>query len=228
MATLSSIRSKVRLRIQEPTADRFTDANLNDLINDAQDEFCLDTEYTKSSWTYTAVLNQKTYTLPSDLLNIERVSFDDLKIQETTLSELDKLDEDLDEDSDDDDKWVNQTGTPTNYVFVTENVIRLYPYPDSDAAGKTIEIYGIQIPADLSSDTDISDISSIFERTIADWVAWQVFDMDGETTQAVRYEKKYNKGVGLAIRMKERRIKEDPLIPEADDDFKFNEKVWKK
>ena len=225
MATLSSIRAKVRLRIQEPTADRFSDANLNDLINDAQDEFCLDTEYTKSSWTYTAEKDKKTYKLPSDLLNIERVSFDYLKLQETTLSELDKLDEDLDEDSDDSDKWVNQTGKPTNYVFVTENVIRLSPYPDSDAAGKTIEIYGVQIPEDLTSDSDVSDISAIFERTIADWVAWQVFDMDGETTQAVRYEKKYNKGVGLAIRMKERRIKEDPLFPKANDDFKYNKKV---
>jgi len=223
MATLSSIRDKIRRRIQEPSADRYSDADLNAFINEAQKEFSLDTEYTLSSWTFSASEDVAEYKLPSDLLNIIRVSFDDLRLKETTLSELDKLDEDLDEDSDDDDKWVNQTGTPTHYLFVTENVIRLYPYPDSDADGKTIEIYGVQIPKTLSNDADKSDISDIFERTIADWVAWQIFDIEGEIDQAIRFERKYNKGIATAIRLKNRRIKEEPLYLEADDNFKYKE-----
>jgi hypothetical protein len=151
---LSDIRNQVRIFLKDTSSDtdrqRWSDTQINNAINIAQNNVNCLTWCTHSSYSISVTTGTREYDLGSDVYGVERVTLDDKIIPMLSIKKLDKGDED----------WEGSTtdGTPTNYYIrqnltssETNYVIGFDPLPDDDFTAK---IFYITIPDDMSADSD--------------------------------------------------------------------------
>lgn len=99
----------------------------------------------EATHTDTSVASTATYTRPTSVIEIWRVTFDGNKIQKLQPREVDELNFNT---------TTAQTGTPRYYSDYA-SVITLYPTPDSGAASKTIKYFTYDEPGTVSSSSTI-------------------------------------------------------------------------
>jgi len=216
--TLSDIIKRVRFIIGEPNEDRFTDDDSSlspmgiiSLINDAALDFASLSHCLLSSSTTSLVAAQSEYSLPSDCLAPYRITVDGEEIRQKTQRELDEL---LSE-------WQSESGTPLYYFYSGETTIRLVPTPDTDMAGKDLEIFYYEKPDEMSQDTDVCDIPDEYCPYLASYVGAIILENDGEVNKANLHWQRYYSGVKIAKQATERRIKRE--YPTR---FKMKTEVW--
>lgn len=148
--TLSDIRTEIRLRTHDVNSSRYryTDAQLKNLINEAQRDVNNGTWVTAKSTTTALVSGTTYYDLPTDIVAVLRVTRDYKLLSETTIDALDA-------------KfiggaWENSGGAPNSYFqdMSRPGQIGLYPFPNSAANAGNMRIIYIAQPTDLSSDSD--------------------------------------------------------------------------
>ena len=130
MTTLSDIRTDVRNRLIETTADFFTNAELLTWINYGYKNFVQRTEWLEKMRAYPIVANQYDYTLPSDLVKVQKVRYRDNQTVEI---------QDLEE-------WFDSVGTfqgtgtpPQIYrLFPWHSTLRIYPIPSAASEATTV------------------------------------------------------------------------------------------
>lgn len=89
MTALSTIRADIRVRLIETSAEYYTDAELLTYINYACREFARKTEWVERVKAFPLVANQFDYTLPSDVLKVEGMWWQDqYKIEPDDLEEF--------------------------------------------------------------------------------------------------------------------------------------------
>jgi len=146
--TLSEIRSQIRRYLNDVSTDtskqRWSDTELNFLINQAQKEIC-DTVWClyKSSTIYT-VANSTYYALPNDLYVIYRVTIDNEVLPEKTIKALDA----------EDAYWMKASAGKPEYYYITLDKARIGLYPTPDKQYK-LKIDYVRIPSDLTNDSDV-------------------------------------------------------------------------
>ena len=150
---LADIRTEVRKYVNDPSTDtakqRWSDAEINTIINQGHIDACQQTWCLYAS-THIALTKDTTYySLPDDMFLSARVVYGGTTIlEETTINTLDR----------DDENWLStSTGVPTNYYINMEKTkIGLYPVPSS-AYASSIDIFYVKVPEPdaLSSDTDV-------------------------------------------------------------------------
>lgn len=137
--------------INDPSNTKFTAAQKQAEIQKAQEVFVLDTACLKDTTSFTLVAGTAEYSLPTDILDVIRVSHAALKLERVSQFEMDVL-----VDSD----WTDDTGTPVKYYIDLDpnnKKIHFYPIPNAtavSAAATAIMEYLKQPPA-LSSDSDV-------------------------------------------------------------------------
>lgn len=125
----------------EPDRNRFSIALLKDLLYEAELIIAKKTEcIMKTDETITAVANQRSYPLPSDLLDfkIEKIYFADSS-DTNDKKELKKID--IETLNAWDSGWMIRTGTPSNwYIDFENNKYCFYPYSPSISGANRIKI----------------------------------------------------------------------------------------
>lgn len=135
--------------IGDPSAQRFTAAQVQAEIQKAQEWFVLDTRCLTDNVTDTSVADQASYDLQSDCLDIKRLAHKGIELKRISKFELDRY---TNQD------WSDDKGTP-KYYFVdldpNNKKYSLYPIPQGEDAGANLAQEYIKIPPALSSDSSV-------------------------------------------------------------------------
>lgn len=133
--TLSSVRTDVLYRLGDSNESVWTDTEVDSYIVEGYNLFVRSTRCLWD-WEYTNdVGGQGTYALPSDLLVIDRVTYDGKKIDALTDRELRGLDQ----------RYMTTEGEPLAYSVRQDGIgyIRFYPIPSSPDAYSVTGTWGI-------------------------------------------------------------------------------------
>lgn len=156
MATrIENIISKARDRLADPTGERWSDARLLRLVNDAHEDIVIHSEMLKATVDIPLVVNQFIYELPSDCYRLLRASYEATPLPLLSYNAMDEQgrkqivndtamdywERDKDRSVDDFDSrqvtWQDDTGSTVEAViFDNRNPqqIRFYPIPDEGIA----------------------------------------------------------------------------------------------
>lgn len=182
--TLSEIRGEARLMIGQIESDNsnFTNAQLNAWVNEAYRLTCVDLGVVP--------ISESTYTLQTSItLDTDTISVDIAKIliqpqgdwRELEIIGLDDL---LRMDPD----WENaDTGEPKYLVRTNAGAARLYPPPNAanDGQAASVKTYGLELPTNLSADSDVTALPHNLDDILAHYVAYRCFQRLNDMDRAV-------------------------------------------
>lgn len=190
--TLSQIQTEVRIRIKDNFTgrQRYTDTQLTALINEAQRDVSNNTWVVTRSTSFTTTAGTTYYTLPSDVLAIQRVTSSFQNLNEVTL---------IKQDGDNSNSaWELSNGTALQAYFQDpsqSNKIGFYPWPLNATSTSTIKIiYSAQVP-DLANSTDLPFNGELRYTPYVDllifYPAYRVYLIEGEQDKATIYRQEY-------------------------------------
>lgn len=149
MATLGSLLTDVRNRLDETTSGQWTDAELRSWINEGARDVSRRTETLQTSSDLTVVADTQEYTLPVDTLRVHRAEW-----RPTASSQVYPLDY-RDFNSMDSIWWSSQTtttGYPTFYtMWGYPPGLKVVLYPTPSEAG-TLKVFYYKTTTDLATD----------------------------------------------------------------------------
>lgn len=163
--TRISMTTTVRRYINEtdPMNSHFEEDEIYDYLNQGIRFLGTEMEWPMQTAEATSVADQAVYSLPEDFISLTDLYFDnkDLPIierQDLSAKRLDWQDAD--------------SGTP-RYAYKADNAkIGLWPPPDSDNEGLTLQIQYVKVPADLSDDTTSPDLHVAFQDCLPFYAAF--------------------------------------------------------
>lgn len=148
--TRGTLRSLVNLLVGDPSQQRFTAAQVQAKLEEAQERFVLDTRVLRDAISDTSVAGTAEYNLPSDVLNIVWMAHKGLK-----LTRISKADLFFYKSA---DRWDDDSGTP-RYYYVNldpnDQQYGLFPIPTAADAGANISGEYLKMPPVLSSDSSV-------------------------------------------------------------------------
>lgn len=155
MATLTSLLADVRDRLDETTANQWTDAMLTRWINEGLRDVARRTETLMDRDTIAAVAGVQEYTLGTDMLRVYRVEYKrtgDTQIYNLEYKDFNNLDAVW---------WTSQAITQNTPSYFTmwgyPPAAKLIVYPKPAAAG-TFTVFFYKTPALLVSGSDVAEI----------------------------------------------------------------------
>jgi hypothetical protein len=186
MATrVEKILSNARLTLADPKKERWDDDTLLAILNEAQVDFCQQTQMLHERIDVPIVIGNPYFTLPDDCWQLTRVLYDDSPLPLVTHHELDNVtfsrrfvDFGLPTAG---SRWEVTTGEPQAIIYDRRNMLegKIYPIPDQpleDTAYKfvgtpsetfnEVQLYGVTtqvVSADLKDDYGV--ISSLASLT---------------------------------------------------------------
>ena len=179
---LKSLRSKVRLYIQEPVADRFTDDEINSEINDAYEDLFLKIDRTNTvRLSLTPYINQYKILIPDDIKGIKQVEIikTDGKKVKITKTDFDTFYRILY------DREVWTTKPPSMCIIEGGNILRLDGYVQSDYDYMKLSI--LDVPQLLINDTDVPIFLTAYHKLLAYRAAFMLLNRDGRQDEATTY-----------------------------------------
>lgn len=165
MTALITLRATTRRYINEEDSDNshFTDDEINDYLNQGVMFLGTQMEWPIETATATAVLDQALYTLPDKFISLTQVFFDNVPM--TILDRADLIGIRTD--------WQNAASAKPYIAYKADNsVVGIYPAPDSDNAGLTLQVQTIVFPDTLSQDTDVPDLHDAFQMCLPFYAAF--------------------------------------------------------
>ncbi len=150
--TLSAIRTAVRINIRDTATStslqRYSDSTLNTFINEGQRDIVNNTWILSSYTSFSLSDSVGSYTLPTDVISIQRVSRSNGNLPEVTMAQLD-----FDTGN---STWPVITGLAQYYYQdkSTPDSISIYPIPNASNLG-TLKIIYYCTATTLSSDSDV-------------------------------------------------------------------------
>lgn len=169
--TLLQMRTRVRYMLNETTASFWTDAMLNQWINDACDDLARDTEtlLKVTSPALVSAANTQDIAAPTDLLRIHRIVHKyNSETQQNALHPMDL--------SAMDSVWGSRSdmqGRPCYFALWGTNpsvTIKLFPVPT--AAG-TLTVYYYRRPVAASADGDSVDVAGGWEELVENYCEYR-------------------------------------------------------
>jgi len=206
--TLLQIRDAVRLRIKDvgisSQRQRFTDAQLNEFINQTHRDVVNVTWAVKRSTTIVLVANTTFYAMPTDFITADRLVFDNRNFEEESVQGLDSRFNNAD--------WRTTDGAPEIYFRDEQRPddIGFYPFPDDSGNSTGTVVLGyFAIAPDLSSDSDepfdsINRLQQYSDLLIYEPV-YKVFLIEGEGDKALEYRQYYEKRLELMVSLEGQR-----------------------
>lgn len=144
---LLTLRTEVRGELQEATAAEFTDAELTAYCNDGVLICSQLTEWFEDTYNQTVTAGTASYTLPTNILHLARVTYDRVFLPQTTHYELDR---DL-------ANWrAASNGKPVRHYEPQWDTLKTYPPPDTTgtSASFTAELGAVIAIEDPSGTPD--------------------------------------------------------------------------
>ena len=163
MTRIAEILTRVRDSLADPHKERWTDARLVRLIDEAQKVIARRFELFRGETLVGLTIDNPVYKLPDDVWRITRASFDNRLVPMLTYDEMDKRDS----------AWMTRAGNKLEAIIFNNrsmNEIRVYPLPSEDflSVEYTFEPeFGTVDKPEFSSGDDfgvVSDITNDFEN----------------------------------------------------------------
>ena len=165
--------------------NRFSSARILALVNECQEQANLEAKPINKSFEFPLVSGTTWYSLPSDFLQIYRVTYEQDILKENTPEALDRA-----------SGWSETTAEPTDYFidFASRTLIGFYPYPDSKSTG-TARVEYIAQATDLTTDASIpfNSITELYpyHYGLAYCAAAHMTTIDGRSDLAQLYFAQY-------------------------------------
>lgn len=179
---LGYLKTKVQQKLQSDPF--FSEEEMVASINEGIDEIVAFARHTNDIASANTEIDPTTnlfrleYALPPDFMFIRGVTLDDVDLREMTHEE-----------------WrgtgsptSDVVGTPSKFFIRNNEVVGLYPRPDSVA---NIKIYYIRKPDDLVNDTDESNIPRVFSRAVVHYACYDLLLNDGRKEDAENHFQKW-------------------------------------
>lgn len=194
--TLSQLRTNARLLIKDTSTSRqrYTDTQINNFINEAQRDVINNTWALSKNTSITLVLGTTYYTVPTDLIGIQRITYERRNIPETSLI---KQDGDFSNSS-----WETSNGPPRFYFQDPSQTTKIgvFPWPQNSASTGTLRMIYYAQAVDLSADSDVPFNSEVrftpYQDVLEYFVAYRVYLLEGEVDKAGLYRQEYESRLG--------------------------------
>lgn len=147
--TLSQLRTNTRVLVQDATSSRqrFSDSQINTLLNEAQQDAIEQTRCLRQSYSFQLVTGTTYYSLPTNFLTTQRLTIGAKYLQEMSPAGIDGRSR----------SWETSTGYPTYYFinFATRGAVGFAPFPGTSADTDTIKVEYDVYPNLMSADSDV-------------------------------------------------------------------------
>jgi len=167
MATrIERILSNARLTLADPNKERWDDPTLIAILNEAQIDFCQQTQMLHERVNVPIILGNSYFTLPDDCWKLTRVLYENSSIPLVTHQELDDSSavnatyySDLVTVG---SNWEVATGRPLAVIYDRRNMLegKIYPIPDKPLNETAYQF--ISLPAETFYNTDYYGVTSLF------------------------------------------------------------------
>lgn len=190
--TLSDLRTEIRRAMRDTavSGNRYSDAFLNDFINDAQREVVAVTWAVEKSTTITTITTAVYYPLPDDFLNVNNIYFTDTDGVRSILNQTTRIKIWRESPG-----WIFDFGKPEDYwirqdINVPQLQIAIHPKPDNASTGTlTIQYMAIADDLTLDADTPFEDRKHLFpyHMSLAYHVIMRLKIIEGKPDEATIY-----------------------------------------
>jgi len=175
--TATQLTSDARILARDPSATgrpRFSDAQILDLLNEAQRDAIADTLCILKSYSFDTAVNTTYYAMPSDYIAVNRLLSDDQKLDEKSPAKLDLASK----------EWETQEGEVQNFFvhFASRTKLGFYPVPDVAGDTTTIRVdYYAQATDMEAGGTPFNSITEFkpFHAMLAFYAAAYMLYIDG-------------------------------------------------
>lgn len=182
---LGQIVSRVQTQVGDLAGVLMTRAAVVDWANEGQLEIVRKTECLTKHKQTNAISSDGSYELPSDFLFMKRVTLDDVRLTETSLDDLDLLNNSVD----------SAANSTPGYFYVSDNVLFLYPKPSSTGSGN-LDIWYVRQPATLVNDNDIPEIPVWMHKEIVQYCKIQARELDDDPENQTRAQNLFDSNIG--------------------------------
>lgn len=197
--TLAQIKTEIRTRIKDTDASRrrYSDTQLLNLINQTQRDVVNISWIIKKSTSIPVTTGTTYYTMPSDIMGISRVTFNNRNLPEMTLESLDSKFNYA--------NWPATSGLPSSYFQdpSRSSQIGLQPWPATTASTGTLSVIYFSQGTDMSSDSDIPFNSESRYAPYNDLLiydpCYKVFLIEGNGTKAGEYKAFYESRIQILL-----------------------------
>lgn len=194
---VSEIRNNIRIIIKDTDSSRrrYSDTQLLTMINEGQKDVSNSTWMVWKSTTITLVSGTTYYDIPTDVIEIARLTREYKVVEETTF---DKLDSDAAGSA-----WELISGTPVEYFqdSTQPDKIGIKPFPATSASTGTLRMQYIAQPVDLSSDSDVPYNGYYryypYHDLITYYVVTRIFMLEGDVNKIGPYSQLYESRVQM-------------------------------
>lgn len=200
MATLSEVRDAAELRLGDTGNSIWAAAELTVYVKDGQADLVRRTGclwFKSDHANLVPVESQGTYTLPTDLLQLERLTYQKRKMFPLTRCQAQMRDP----------LYLTTEGVPQYYVMEGDGIgtIRYVRVPAADGASDDISIEYQRRAATLSADGTSLDIPDRYCDYVRHYVMWKAYERDGlgqNLKMAEHYRVRYEEGIARMLRRK--------------------------
>ena len=202
--TLSDIETQIRRNLRDTSTDtslqRYSDAVIDSLINEAQRDVVNQTWCLDASTGVVLTVNTTFYYLPTDLIAVKSARFTDSSNNTYVLEE--KNERSFRQNNPD---WQKQTGKPVNYFVrdatdtATAYQVAYYPIPGAVSSTGTVNIEYYSQATDLDDDTDVPFDGKRFmypyHEVLVFYPTYRLKMTEGQTNDATLYFQVYKTGI---------------------------------
>lgn len=173
---VSEIQTKVKRQFGDESGVQITDADIIRWINEGQRHIVSTNEgLLEKIVTANSVVNQQNYTLPTDLLIMHSMSFQDLAVTSYTKLKAFSLNQ-FNEYVDGWDGSTYSPGTPSIYTIFAGNII-VFPIPLVSVAN-AFKIYYTRQPTDVVNNVDTPDLPLLYHDVLVKYCMQQAYETD--------------------------------------------------
>ncbi len=174
----------------------FSDSELYRLIWMAQNELAREANVIEQTYSTSTVIGQQSYSYPSLMVSIKRVTYGGLKLEPITFREDDSLTLG--------NSATTVVGTP-NYYSVFNKVLYLRTVPDSV---KSLVLFGYNEAQEVSA-TSVLEVPTHYHQDLADFLLWRMAIKDKNYTGAEYAHQVWKEKVAGAKSWSKKRLRGD-------------------
>jgi len=201
MATLADVRTAAALRLGDSGFTIWASAELTVYVKEGQADLVRKTGclwFKSDHANLVPVAAQGTYTLPSDLLLLERLTYQKMKMFPLTRRDAEMRDP----------LYRTTEGLPRYYIMEGDGIgtIRYVHVPSAAGAATDVSIEYQRRAATLSADGTALDIPDRYADYVRHYVMWKAYERDGpgqNLKMADHYRIRYEEGIARMLKRKD-------------------------
>ena len=186
---LGGLARRVRRILGDDNGILISDQDIADWASDGLQEVVKRTQPNQEITTYAVAANDEEYPLDADVISVERVTLDGVRLGKTTLQEMEIQAPDRDSET--------SKGTPTAY-YLWDGNIYLYPKP---ALAGTLKVWQNTLPSEITvyNAATVLDLPARYHESLVLFALHKAKQRDEDWTAADRFLASFEASLGEII-----------------------------